>query len=175
LFMTTNHREKLDPALLRPGRTDFHAHLNNASYIQMVNMFKRFNPENHERADEFAKQLPENKLSMAKLQGHLMKYRNEPDLQVEHAKELVEEGTYDMSDMTVIEYLRRLNLIKYAPAFAKKKVYFLSDLRLYADMGSMQSEFGIKDFMLQQRIVQMVNGDKKVAEDFALLNQNQAR
>ena len=25
LFMTTNHREKLDPALLRPGRTDFHA------------------------------------------------------------------------------------------------------------------------------------------------------
>jgi len=104
-----------------------------------------------------------------------MKYRNEPDLQVENAKELIEEGTYDMSDMTVIEYLRRLNLIKYAPAFAKKKVYFLSDLRLYSDMGSMQSEFGIKDFMLQQRIVQMVNGDKKVAEDFALLNQNQAR
>ena len=33
LFMTTNHIEKLDPALLRPGRTDFHAHLNNASYI----------------------------------------------------------------------------------------------------------------------------------------------
>merc|ERR1739848_264974 len=104
-----------------------------------------------------------------------MKYRNEPDLQVENAKELIEEGTYDMSDMTVIEYLRRLNLIKYAPAFAKKKVYFLSDSRLYSDMGSMQSEFGIKDFMLQQRIVQMVNGDKKVAEDFALLNQNQAR
>ena len=53
-----------------------------------------------------------------------------------------------MSDMTVIEYLRRLNLMKYAPAFAKKKVYFLSDLRLYADTGSMKEEFGIKDFML---------------------------
>ena len=80
--MTTNHKEKLEAALLRPCRTDFHAHLNNASYIQMVNMFKRFNPENHEKADEFAKQLPGNKLSMAKLQGHLMKYRNMPDLQV---------------------------------------------------------------------------------------------
>ena len=27
LFMTTNHREKLDPALLRPGRADYHVHL----------------------------------------------------------------------------------------------------------------------------------------------------
>jgi chaperone BCS1 len=74
--MTTNHKEKLDPALLRPGRTDFNANLNNASYCQMVSMFKRFNPENFDRAHEFAKQLPENKLSLAKLQGHLMKYRN---------------------------------------------------------------------------------------------------
>jgi chaperone BCS1 len=32
LFMTTNHREKLDPALLRPGRADFEVLLNNASY-----------------------------------------------------------------------------------------------------------------------------------------------
>ena len=32
LFMTTNHKEKLDPALLRPGRCDFHVLLNNASY-----------------------------------------------------------------------------------------------------------------------------------------------
>jgi chaperone BCS1 len=53
--MTSNHREKLDPALLRPGRTDFQVHLNNASFIQMVNMFKRFNPDNFERAEEFAK------------------------------------------------------------------------------------------------------------------------
>jgi len=32
LFMTTNHREKLDPALMRPGRADFHAYLGNASF-----------------------------------------------------------------------------------------------------------------------------------------------
>jgi chaperone BCS1 len=31
LFMTTNHKEKLDPALLRPGRCDVHVKLNNAS------------------------------------------------------------------------------------------------------------------------------------------------
>lgn len=29
--MTTNHREKLDPALMRPGRADVHVKLNYAS------------------------------------------------------------------------------------------------------------------------------------------------
>lgn len=32
LFMTTNHRERLDPALMRPGRADYHVKLNNASH-----------------------------------------------------------------------------------------------------------------------------------------------
>lgn len=31
LFMTTNHKERLDPALLRPGRADVHVKLNHAS------------------------------------------------------------------------------------------------------------------------------------------------
>jgi hypothetical protein len=39
----------------------------------------------------------------------------------------------------------------------------------------MESEFGIKDFILQRRIVDMINGEKKVADDFVLLNPNQAR
>jgi len=79
LFMTTNHREKLDPALLRPGRTDFEVKLNNASYVQMERLFTRFNPGQTTMAEEFAQQLPEGKISMAKLQGHLMKYRDQPE------------------------------------------------------------------------------------------------
>lgn len=39
LFMTTNHREKLDPALLRPGRCDVQVELKNASYKQMKGMY----------------------------------------------------------------------------------------------------------------------------------------
>lgn len=42
IFMTTNHIEKLDPALLRPGRCDIRVKLNNASHVQMQNMFSRF-------------------------------------------------------------------------------------------------------------------------------------
>ena len=67
LFMTTNHREKLDPALMRPGRADFHAYLGNASYSQMVGLFLRFYPKQEDLANDFAKRLPEFKLSMAKL------------------------------------------------------------------------------------------------------------
>jgi chaperone BCS1 len=32
LFMTTNHRDRLDPALMRPGRADYHVKLNHGSH-----------------------------------------------------------------------------------------------------------------------------------------------
>lgn len=41
-MMTTNHREKLDPALLRPGRADMHVELNMASESQMKGLFRKF-------------------------------------------------------------------------------------------------------------------------------------
>ena len=63
--MTTNHRERLDPALLRPSRADYHAFLDNASYDQMKRLFLRLNPEKEELAHQFAIQLPERKVSMA--------------------------------------------------------------------------------------------------------------
>ena len=65
--MTTNHKEKLDPALMRPGRADYHVELSNATYQMITRLFLRFNAGKEEMAEEFAKQLPEKKLSMAKL------------------------------------------------------------------------------------------------------------
>ena len=44
-MMTTNHKEKLDPALLRPGRADVHVELNHASEKQMKGLFAKFFPE----------------------------------------------------------------------------------------------------------------------------------
>jgi mitochondrial chaperone BCS1 len=43
--MTTNHKERLDPALLRPGRADMHMELNYASEQQMKGLMKKFFPE----------------------------------------------------------------------------------------------------------------------------------
>jgi len=50
LFMTTNHKERLDPALLRPGRADVHVKLNYASEKQMIGLFTRFFPEHESKA-----------------------------------------------------------------------------------------------------------------------------
>ena len=41
-FMTTNHPEKLDPALLRPGRVDYKVMIDNATEHQVKRMFLDF-------------------------------------------------------------------------------------------------------------------------------------
>merc|ERR1712159_274335 len=42
LFLTTNHRERLDKALIRPGRCDVQVELDYASSEQIGRMFARF-------------------------------------------------------------------------------------------------------------------------------------
>lgn len=75
LFMSTNHLEKLDPALLRPGRADVHVKLDFASQEQIKKMFMRFFPDCEETlAEKFMAQVPENKVSMARLQGHFLRF-----------------------------------------------------------------------------------------------------
>ena len=78
--MTTNHRETLDPALMRPGRCDMHIELNYASVNQMKKMFMKFFPDSSdEEADAFSRKLPDLKIGMAKLQGLFLKYRDDPE------------------------------------------------------------------------------------------------
>lgn len=50
-FITTNHVEKLDPALLRPGRVDVRITLDNLDFKQACGMYKRFFDDD---ADTFA-------------------------------------------------------------------------------------------------------------------------
>lgn len=42
VFMTTNYPERLDPALIRPGRVDFKEYVGYCSRFQLEQMFKRF-------------------------------------------------------------------------------------------------------------------------------------
>lgn len=71
-IMTTNYLEKLDPALIRPGRVDKRVHFPLASKGQIIRMFTRFYPGETELAKEFADKIGDYQVSMSHLQGHFM-------------------------------------------------------------------------------------------------------
>ncbi|KXN86211.1 putative mitochondrial chaperone BCS1-B, partial [Leucoagaricus sp. SymC.cos] len=118
LFATTNHIERLDPALSRPGRMDVWINFTHATKWQAEGLFKCFFPckpppettepiegndadasqrnlplpkrkrthnvplyseeEIGELAKSFADKIPENELSVAGLQGYLLKNKTRP-------------------------------------------------------------------------------------------------
>jgi len=119
LFATTNHIERLDPALSRPGRMDVWVNFTNATRFQAEGIFKCFFPskppsdstpqspsspsdasqknlplpkrrnpahavplleesEISALAKRFAEAIPEDELSVASLQGYLLKNKTRP-------------------------------------------------------------------------------------------------
>ncbi|KAI8611323.1 P-loop containing nucleoside triphosphate hydrolase protein [Chytriomyces sp. MP71] len=86
LIMTTNHMEKLDPALIRPGRVDVKVLLDKATRAQIQQLFVQFfsaeGADGEARlqalAREFAGRVPEKGVSMAAVQGHLMRFKGDP-------------------------------------------------------------------------------------------------
>jgi len=77
LFMTTNHMEKLDEALIRPGRVDIKEHLGHATRSQIQKLFQKFYPDANEAiAKQFANQVPDNTISMAHLQEFFLHYKD---------------------------------------------------------------------------------------------------
>ena len=76
LFLTTNHVEKLDPALIRPGRCDMRIEVDHATPQQAEKLFLRFYPAEIDRAVAFGSMLRDG-VSMADCQGHLLQNRND--------------------------------------------------------------------------------------------------
>ena len=110
IFMTTNHIDRLDPALIRPGRVDMKVLLENASEHQILSMFDRFyvirgkvqsqtdsfivKGEDPSTAQDFLKEMKRRGMvgivSTATLQGHFVRYRDDPVTAIKNVSMLVE-------------------------------------------------------------------------------------
>jgi chaperone BCS1 len=88
VVMTTNHLDRLDPALIRPGRADVKLCFGNATTDQARRLFARFFPEQAHRSAEFAGRVEDRKYSMATLQDYLMLHRRNPEDAIQRAHEI---------------------------------------------------------------------------------------
>lgn len=100
LFMTTNHLERLDPALIRPGRVDRRIEARLADAGMAHRMFLLFFPGQICLAQEFAENFRETPVSTAAIQGFLLLYRDEPETAVRRPVEwLAENGHPALPDL----------------------------------------------------------------------------
>lgn len=96
LFMTTNYLDRLDPALVRPGRVDVKEYIGWCSASQVEHMFLRFYKELDNDpgvvAAEFAKSVISFKknVSPAQIQGYFMFHKNNPDMIINNVEQIWE-------------------------------------------------------------------------------------
>lgn len=80
MFMTTNHIDRLDPALIRPGRADRMFEFKHADPDMAERLFLRFFPDEAGLASVFRNYVQElGATSMATLQEHLLANRDDPE------------------------------------------------------------------------------------------------
>lgn len=96
LFMTTNHREKLDPALIRPGRIDETFYLGYATATMVRGLFALFyehidaaESEISRLASKFASEIPNETFTAADIQNFLLRYKGAPETAVSNVGDWV--------------------------------------------------------------------------------------
>lgn len=96
-FITTNHKNKLDPALIRPGRIDYVMKFGYITKNQIKSMFIKFSnlQEKEEQNNKFIKFWDvikdvecKDKLTTGLLQQYLFKYLDDSDAMIENVEEL---------------------------------------------------------------------------------------
>ena len=127
-FMTTNHIERLDPALIRPGRCDILLEVKRASKLQLQKMFLRFFPGEDENSIKFMNRLPADEFSMAQLQGHFLEFSHSSALCIENTPKLLNSSKpKKISELSTYDHLKRVGLEMYASAIEFLGVYTEKD------------------------------------------------
>ncbi|ESO07531.1 hypothetical protein HELRODRAFT_75858 [Helobdella robusta] len=93
IFMTTNYPERLDKALVRPGRVDVKLLIDYCSDYQLQQMFLKFYPHcNIQQANIFVQEIRQNEIgksiSPAQVQGHFMLYKSSPKLAISNVNKI---------------------------------------------------------------------------------------
>jgi mitochondrial chaperone BCS1 len=172
-FMTTNHVEKLDPALIRPGRCDVRLEVKKASKQQMEKMFLRFFPQEKELAVRFASQLPSHELSMAALQGHFLKGDQSAMECVQRIPELLQSAKPPQEETrSIFEHLRRVGLERYTSLFEMNGCETVDDLVTFdeksglqvSDLAELSAELSY-DLQGQKMLAQLLQSTSKSKSD----------
>jgi chaperone BCS1 len=173
MFMTTNHIEKLDPALIRPGRVDVKIKFDLASATQAERMFQRFYPGEPALAANVKDVLQSKTVSPAALQGHFLKYPARPLEALNALPELlVHADKGDSTPMLVGIWLKRLALPQhYGQPLRRIKLLFVGDLTsLGAD--ELITLMDIKNELHKARVKQFLEGNETALQMFTLCKRN---
>lgn len=94
LLVSMIFQQRLDNALIRPGRVDMRVALGFADETQIEKHFLNFYPEaTLELAKKFAQAVGGSKLSMAHIQGHFLLNKNNPEAAIAGAAALRQQAT----------------------------------------------------------------------------------
>ncbi|KAL4182254.1 hypothetical protein AMTRI_Chr12g275050 [Amborella trichopoda] len=84
MIFTTNHKERLDPALLRPGRMDLHIHLSYCGFEAFKVLAKNYvRLEDHPLMEKVGKALRDVQVTPAEVAEWFMGCKEDPDLAME--------------------------------------------------------------------------------------------
>jgi chaperone BCS1 len=105
LFLTTNYKERLDSALIRPGRVDFQLLVDYCDSNQAKLLYERFYPSITESTQDNSKKfihglyfMEENEppkylqISAAQLQGYFMQYKFDENEAIRSVHELIDQN-----------------------------------------------------------------------------------
>ena len=76
IIMTTNHKENIDPALLRPGRIDMEIEFRKLRHTHIAEIYKKWYNKNIQLND--IRKITDYKYSQAEISQLLFKYKNSP-------------------------------------------------------------------------------------------------
>ena len=143
----------------------------------MEKLFNKFYPNNPQEAIEFSESLPEFKISMAKLQGHFLKYRDQPQKTLDNVLELLQSHVELINEMSVGEWLMRLNLLELAPKMAQLNMVQITDLKVFIDEKKLEElKIEFKYPILKGRFNSMIQGEDKITlADFKLITVQTAK